>query len=59
MHIPKNWRLNAQRYQMQGGQDVQGNVEFPPQPVVQQRVIEHYTFANSEELEVFQAALVG
>ncbi len=59
MHIPKNWRLNAQRYQMQGGHDAQGNVEFPPRPEVQQRVIEHYTFANSGEVQTLQAALVG
>lgn len=49
MHIPKNWRINAERYQMQASLDEHGKVAFPPRPTVAQRDVERYNFAKDEE----------
>lgn len=43
MHIPKNWRLKQERYQLRGTEDEQGHVQFPPRPAVRQRLVERYT----------------
>ncbi|MCI0708857.1 MAG: hypothetical protein L0154_01730 [Chloroflexi bacterium] len=50
MHIPKNWRIKSQRYQMQTSVNENGNVEFPPRPVVKQRLVERYSFDTEEEV---------
>lgn len=50
MHIPKNWRIKSQRYQMQTTADENGNVEFPPRPIVKQRFVERYSFNTEEEV---------
>ncbi len=48
MHIAQNWRLNAQRYALQGVKcDSCGTILFPPRavcPQCQSAQAEHYTF---------------
>ena len=48
MHIPKNWRIKSQLYQMQTTANEKGNVEFPPRPSVKQRLVERYSFDIEE-----------
>lgn len=50
MHIPKNWRIKSQRYQMQTTANENGSVEFPPRPSVKQRLVERYSFDTEEEV---------
>ena len=50
MHIPKNWRIKTQRYQLQTSTSENGNVEFPPRPTVKQRFVERFSFNTEEEV---------
>jgi hypothetical protein len=59
MHIPQNWRLKEQRYQLQGAQMHNNGVEFPPRPAVQQRVIERYNFAPVAEDQTLSEAMAS
>lgn len=60
MHIPKNWRLKNQRYQLQGACDTNGDMEFPPRPVVvQQRFVVRYDFSERFEDEAIHEAIAS
>lgn len=57
MHIPQHWRLNSQRYAMEGLEDGDAQVSFPPAPdktftgvPVQRRThSENYVFGDDVE----------
>lgn len=49
MHIPKDWRLKRQRYQLQATQYADGDVKFPPRPPVRQRIVERYHLNMQDE----------
>ncbi len=48
MKIAQHWRLNEQRYQMNGTVDTFGNVNFPPRPEVAQRTEIRYGMLSSD-----------
>lgn len=57
MNISQNWRLNPQRYTLEGSSNEQGEVTFPPRPNIENRSLEHYEFeldgdVKTEETEV-------
>jgi hypothetical protein len=58
MHIPKDWRLKQQRYQLQAVQAADGDIEFPPRPIVRQRLVERFNLnvQNEEGARQIQVA---
>ncbi|MCQ3930487.1 MAG: hypothetical protein DPW16_08490 [Chloroflexi bacterium] len=51
MNISQNWRLNPQRYTLEGSSNEQGEVTFPPRPNIENRLPEHYEFELDGEVE--------
>jgi len=49
MNIPQHWRLNAQRYALEGARHSDGEVCFPAAPRVEQRTRERYAFQTACE----------
>ncbi|MBI5931706.1 MAG: hypothetical protein HY862_20520 [Chloroflexi bacterium] len=59
MNISQNWRLNPQRYTLEGATNDQGEVSFPPRPNIETRAPERYDFElNDETVEAEEAEIV-
>jgi hypothetical protein len=56
MNIAQNWRLNPQRYTLEGVYDENGDVTFPPRPTRENRLAERYDFEFDVESEVIEIA---
>lgn len=54
MNIAQNWRLNPQRYTLEGVYNENGEVTFPPRPVVENRLAERYDFEFEIESEAVE-----
>lgn len=58
MKVAQHWRLNDQRYQMNGAVDGAGNVNFPPRPEIAQRTDVHYDLLTTVDYPDKQPATV-
>lgn len=46
--LSKNLRLKRQRYELEGFENEQGEISFPPRPNIEQRSPEHYDLWQDE-----------
>lgn len=54
MNIAQNWRLNPQRYTLEGVYNENGDVTFPPRPTLENRLTERYDFEFEVESEAVE-----
>lgn len=54
MNISQNWRLNRQRYTLEGASNNEGEVTFPPRPNIENRTPERYEFDLDGEIEAVE-----
>lgn len=58
MKVAQHWRLNEQRYQMNGVVDDAGTVNFPPRPPIAQRTEVHYDISSAADYQDKQPTTV-